>query len=52
LGEFGGQRDATAYSSMRTVGYLQYDFFSPEKGYLFPWHHAGQTEDSGGGRGF
>lgn len=47
LGEFGGQRDANGHNSLRTVGYLQYDFFSPEKGYLFPRHHAGQAEDSG-----
>ena len=29
LGECGGQRDANGHNSMRTVDYLQYDFFSP-----------------------
>ncbi|HXK05656.1 MAG TPA: hypothetical protein VMS37_24850 [Verrucomicrobiae bacterium] len=35
IGEFAGQRDANAHDSPRTTGYLQYDFFTPEKGYLF-----------------
>ncbi|HEY2018798.1 MAG TPA: porin [Bryobacteraceae bacterium] len=35
LGEFSGERDANGRNSPRTVGYLQYDFFSPEKGYLY-----------------
>ena len=35
IGEFSGERDANGRNSPRTVGYLQYDFFSPEKGYLF-----------------
>jgi hypothetical protein len=29
---------------MRTVGYLQYDFFSPEKGYLFPGTMLGKQK--------
>lgn len=44
LGEFGGQRDANGHNSMRTVGYLQYDFFSPEKGYLFPGTMLGKQK--------
>ena len=44
LGEFGGQRDVTGHNSMRTVGYLQYDFFSPEKGYLFPGTMLGKQK--------
>jgi hypothetical protein len=36
VSELGGQRDANGHNSMRTVGYLQYDFFNPEKGYRFP----------------
>ncbi|HUI56098.1 MAG TPA: porin [Bryobacteraceae bacterium] len=35
LGEFDGERDANGHNSPRTVGYVQYDFLSPEKGYLF-----------------
>ena len=32
---FDGERDANAHNSLRTAGYLQYDFFDREKGYLF-----------------
>jgi len=35
LGEFAGQRDANGHNSLRTTGYLQYDFFAREKTYLF-----------------
>ena len=35
LGVFDGQRDANGRNSLRTAGYLQYDFFSPEKVYVF-----------------
>jgi len=35
IGEFSGARDANGHNSPRTAGYLQYDFFAPEKGYLF-----------------
>ncbi|HUK18165.1 MAG TPA: porin [Bryobacteraceae bacterium] len=35
IGEFSGERDANGHNSPRTVGYVQYDFLSPEKGYLF-----------------
>ncbi len=35
LGAFDGQRDATGHNSLRTAGYVQYDFFGREKGYLF-----------------
>jgi hypothetical protein len=35
IGEFSGQRDANGHNSPRTTGYVQYDFLSPEKGYLF-----------------
>lgn len=35
IGEFGGERDANGHNSLRTAGYVQYDFFAREKGYLF-----------------
>ncbi len=35
LGEYSGERDTNGHNAPRTVGYLQYDFLSPEKGYLF-----------------
>ena len=35
LGVFDGQRDSNGRNSLRTTGYLQYDFFSPEKVYVF-----------------
>ena len=35
VGEYSGQRDVNGHNAPRTVGYVQYDFFSPEKGYLF-----------------
>ncbi|MBZ5621189.1 MAG: OprO/OprP family phosphate-selective porin [Acidobacteriia bacterium] len=35
LGAFDGERDANGHNSLRTAGYLQYDFFDREKGYLF-----------------
>ncbi len=35
LGVFQGQRDANARNSLRTSGYVQYDFFEPETGYTF-----------------
>jgi Phosphate-selective porin O and P len=35
LGTFDGERDANGHNSLRTTGYLQYDFFDREKGYLF-----------------
>lgn len=35
FGVFQGQRDADARNSLRTAGYVQYDFFEPETGYTF-----------------
>ncbi|HUO31952.1 MAG TPA: porin [Bryobacteraceae bacterium] len=35
LGAFQGERDTTGHNALRTAGYLQYDFFAPEKGYAF-----------------
>ena len=35
VGAFSGERDANAHNSLRTAGYVQYDFFDKEKGYLF-----------------
>lgn len=35
IGAFSGERDANAHNSLRTAGYVQYDFFDREKGYLF-----------------
>ncbi len=33
LGAFAGERDSNAHDSLRTAGYLQYDFFDREPGY-------------------
>ena len=35
LGEFAGARDVNGHNPARTAGYVQYDFFTAEKGYLF-----------------
>lgn len=35
LGVFDGERDSNARDSLRTAGYMQYDFFSTETGYTF-----------------
>jgi hypothetical protein len=35
VGAFDGERDANGRNSLRTAGYLQYDFFDREKGYIF-----------------
>lgn len=35
FGVFQGQRDANARNSLRTAGYVQYDFFDAETGYTF-----------------
>jgi hypothetical protein len=35
IGEFQGERDANARDSLRTAGYLQYDFFATETDYVF-----------------
>ena len=35
MSAFSGERDANAHNSLRTAGYVQYDFFDREKGYLF-----------------
>jgi hypothetical protein len=35
MGLFDGERDSNGHNSLRTTGYLQYDFFSPEKVYVF-----------------
>jgi len=52
VGAFDGQRDANSHSSLRTTGYLQYDFFDRETGYLFTGTALGQREDLSGGRRF
>jgi hypothetical protein len=44
IGEYSGERDANAHDSPRTVGYLQYDFFDPEKGYLFSGTGLGKSK--------
>jgi len=44
IGAFDGQRDANAHNSLRTVGYLQYDFFDREKGYLFAGTGLGKAK--------
>jgi hypothetical protein len=35
IGEYSGERDTNGHNAPRTTGYVQYDFLSPEKGYLF-----------------
>jgi hypothetical protein len=35
MGLFSGERDANAHNSLRVAGYLQYDFFEPEKVYVY-----------------
>jgi hypothetical protein len=35
VGAFSGERDANAHNSLRTAGYVQYDFLDTEKTYLF-----------------
>jgi hypothetical protein len=35
VGAFDGERDPGGHNSLRTTGYLQYDFFAPEKSYVF-----------------
>lgn len=35
VGVFSGERAANARNALRTAGYLQYDFFEREKGYVF-----------------
>lgn len=35
FGVFQGERDTNAHNSLRTSGYLQYDFFEKETGYIF-----------------
>jgi hypothetical protein len=44
IGEFTGQRDANGKNSPRTAGYVQYDFLSPEKGYVFAGTVLGKTK--------
>jgi hypothetical protein len=44
IGEFAGERDSNGHNSPRTTGYLQYDFFDREKGYLFPGTFLGKQK--------
>ena len=44
LGMFSGERTANARSSLRSAGYLQYDFLSPETGYVFPGTTLGKQK--------
>jgi hypothetical protein len=44
IGAFDGQRDANGHNSLRTTGYLQYDFFDREKGYLFSGTGLGKAK--------
>lgn len=54
LAAFQGERDANAHNSLRTAAYLQYDFFSPEAGYIFAGTALGKKKilaiDVGGDR--
>jgi hypothetical protein len=44
FGVFQGERDANARNSLRTAGYLQYDFFDTETGYVFVGTALGQKK--------
>jgi hypothetical protein len=44
IGAFDGLRDANGHNSLRTTGYLQYDFFDREKGYLFSGTGLGKAK--------
>jgi hypothetical protein len=44
LAGFQGERDANARDSLRTAGYLQYDFFDTETGYVFPGTALGKKK--------
>jgi len=44
MGMFDGERDANARNSLRTAGYVQYDFFSTETGYAFLGTALGQKK--------
>ena len=44
MGVFEGERDADARNSLRTAGYVQYDFFSTETGYSFLGTALGQKK--------
>jgi hypothetical protein len=44
VGAFSGERDANAHNSLRTAGYFQYDFFNPEKGYLYAGTSLGKQK--------
>lgn len=44
VGEFSGERDTNGHDSPRTTGYLQYDFFNREKGYLFSGTSLGKQK--------
>ena len=44
LGEFQGERDPNARNSLRSAGYLQYDFFDSEKGYVFAGTALGEKK--------
>jgi hypothetical protein len=44
IGAFDGQRDANGHNSLRTTGYLQYDFIDREKGYLFSGTGLGKAK--------
>jgi hypothetical protein len=44
FGLFQGARDANARSSLRTAGYLQYDFFDTETAYTFPGTALGKRK--------
>jgi hypothetical protein len=44
IGVFSGERDANAHNSLRTAGYVQYDFFAAEKGYLYAGTSLGKAK--------
>jgi hypothetical protein len=43
IGAFDGERDANGHNALRTAGYVQYDFFDREKGYLFSGTGLGKS---------
>jgi hypothetical protein len=44
MGVFSGERDASAHNSPRAAGYLQYDFFEPEKVYVYSGTSLGKKK--------
>jgi Phosphate-selective porin O and P len=44
LGEFSGERDSNGRDSLRSAGYIQYDFFAPETSLYYPGTTLGKKK--------